>query len=355
MKNGIKIFWVAALAAIFAITACNKSKAADGGLTAGAKAADEANAGNSIRLSNVPVTDADPSLSYDFGYTATGPGEIDPLGSFMTGKPKAEVNNGRLTLELDTPHSGLMQPLIHMFYTGNNDISVIPPDANGYTPSFQTSNVFSESTNSYRLRIKGGDQGKGENGAWLLYADKEVTMNGSNSYFNFDNIFLAKGWNYVTYTYSDETNYVKTASQTLPSGYVWAVSDEGIFKPPRNDAIVSDELYIYDYEKILSGDLSDFTGRWANNTGESRTLRADGTFADGQTAGGFTTRTMTNGGTYYMWGVHIPDEGGFGVMLFPVGTGIQFGNEFYETDKGKVRLTMGHDLPSSSDDIFYLE
>jgi len=41
------------------------------------------------------------------------------------------------------------------------------------------------------------------------------------------------------------------------------------------------------------------------------------------------------------------------VMLFPVATGIMFGNEFYQSDKGKVRIMMGQDLDASQ--IFYLK
>jgi len=349
MKNIFNFLGFTALVAVImlSMTACNKNKA-PASAEQNAPDAENNGDGSQIRLSNVPVTGA--SSSYDFGYTATGLGVIEPLSDLFTGAPKAEVNNGRLTLELDAPKSGLdlMQPLIYMFY---NDISATPGDANGYRPSFQTSNVFSTSTNSYSLDIKGPDQGKGVNGAFLLYVDKDVTVNGSNNSYNFDSIFLTKGWNFITYTYnSNGTNYIKTASQTLPAGYVWTVRDDGIFKPP-NDDIGAPAIDDHDYDKILKGDLSDFARRWENSKGESRTLRADGTFADGQIAGGFTTQTMANGGIYYMWGVHTPDGGGFGVMLFPIGTGILFGNEFYETDKGRVRIMMGQDFDIA--DLFY--
>jgi hypothetical protein len=249
----------------------------------------------------------------------------------MDGTPKALVNNGRLTLELD---EFTAQIFMHT-----------PIDAKGYKPNFVTSNFFSESTNSYSLGMEGPNQNK----AFLVYVDKDVTISGGSFGVNFNNSSLKKGWNYVTYNGSYE---VLAVSQTQPAGYTWTVKDNGIFEAPRDDiTLPNDMATTYDYDKILHGDLSDFAGFWENSKGESRKLRADGTVADGQKSSGFTRQTMTNGGTYYMWGVNTPDEGGFGVMLFPEGVGIQFGNEFYETDKTKVRIMMGQDLDVSQ--IYY--
>jgi hypothetical protein len=114
----------------------------------------------------------------------------------------------------------------------------------------------------------------------------------------------------------------------------------------------------YDYEKILKGNLSDFTGIWKNGNGENRTLRKDGTFVKGQKASGFTSQNnpkQAAGGDFYMWGVNTPEGGGFAVSLFPAGVDVMGYDGIIKTDKTKVRLTMGQDLPSSSTDVFYLE
>jgi hypothetical protein len=104
-----------------------------------------------------------------------------------------------------------------------------------------------------------------------------------------------------------------------------------------------------------TGDLPEFRGSYANGAGEKRLLRADGTFADGQTASGFTRQNnpkMASGGDFYMWGINA-DGGGFAVALFPPGVDVMGYEGIIPTDKTKVRLTMGQDLPSSSAEVFY--
>jgi len=117
-------------------------------------------------------------------------------------------------------------------------------------------------------------------------------------------------------------------------------------------------LKSYDYEKILKGNLSDFAGNWKNGNGEDRTLRNDGTFVKGQKASGFTSQNnpkQAAGGDFYMWGVNASEGGGFAVTLFPIGVDVMGYEGIIPTDKTKVRLTMGQDLPSSSAEVFYLE
>ena len=114
----------------------------------------------------------------------------------------------------------------------------------------------------------------------------------------------------------------------------------------------------FNYEEILKGNLLDFVGSCKNGRSESRLLRADGTFADGQTASGFTRQNnpkMASGGDFYMWGIHASEGGGFAVALFPVGVDVMGYEGIIPTDKTKVRLTMGQDLPSSNKEVFYQE
>lgn len=176
-----------------------------------------------IRLSNVPVTGTGTASVYDFGYITTGVGEVSPLGHFITGTPKVEVNNGMLTLELDAlyPDAFVLEIL------KNNDNTVTPTDAKGYTPYFFTANLYSPSTNSYSLKLTSPNPG----GAFLLYADKDVTINGRVFGVNFISISLAKGWNFVTFNGDYD---VLAASKTQPAGYTWTVEDNGIFGPPDN-------------------------------------------------------------------------------------------------------------------------
>jgi hypothetical protein len=114
----------------------------------------------------------------------------------------------------------------------------------------------------------------------------------------------------------------------------------------------------FDYSKLLKGDLYDFRGSYANGAGEKRQIREDGTFADGQTASGFTRQNnpkMASGGDFYMWSINSSEGGGFAVALFPPGVDIMGYEGIIPTDKTRIRLTMGQDLPSSSADVFHVE
>jgi len=113
-----------------------------------------------------------------------------------------------------------------------------------------------------------------------------------------------------------------------------------------------------DYSKIAKGDLSDFAGNCVNSAGQSRQLRANGTFNDGEIAGGFKrdeNPALASGGACYLWGVNTSDGSGYAVVLFPVGVEVKGYTGIIPTDTTKVRLTTGHDLPSSIDAVFYLE
>jgi len=114
----------------------------------------------------------------------------------------------------------------------------------------------------------------------------------------------------------------------------------------------------FNYEEILNGNLWDFSQWWKNGNDQKKWLNQDGTFTDGQTASGFTRQNnpkQASGGDFYMWGVNASEGGGFAVVLFPVGVDVMGYEGIIPTDKTKVRLTMGQDLPSSSTEVFYLE
>ena len=120
---------------------------------------------------------------------------------------------------------------------------------------------------------------------------------------------------------------------------------------------------VFDWKEILKGNLEDFVGYWTNGKGESilldrdgRIRREDGTINEGQTASGFTRQNnskMASGGDFYMWGVNS-EGGGFAMVLFPTGVEVMGYDGIIQTDKTKIRLTMGQDLPSSSADVFYI-
>jgi hypothetical protein len=62
-----------------------------------------------------------------------------------------------------------------------------------------------------------------DNQAWLMYADRNVTITGTN-HGEIYNMSMKKGWNYCFDLYNEATNTeTATASTTLPSGFTWKV------------------------------------------------------------------------------------------------------------------------------------
>jgi len=159
--------------------------------------------------------------------------------------------------------------------------------------------------------------------------------------------FVVRGpYAWVDVRYDSEKKRLVSADHTVEEYYEWA--GESSRPDPRifTFAAASSDPNV----KILNGDLSDFSAYWINGRGERLRLNSNGTFSSNQTASGFRKH-----GDAYTWNVSQGDFGGFGVMLYPVGVDVVLGRSILETDKTKVRLTYGHDLPDDPKDYFYLE
>ncbi|MDR2964649.1 MAG: hypothetical protein LBU88_02620 [Treponema sp.] len=128
--------------------------------------------------------------------------------------------------------------------------------------------------------------------------------------------------------------------------------DSGISVEPAEEEqeMEAIEKKSFDYNKILTGDLSDFIGYWVNNNNEKRDLVPSGLFGGGVQAHGFE---KTKRGSYF-WNV-TADMGGFGVELFPIGVEAVGARGIVPTDTTKVRMHSGHEPPFEADQIFYLE
>ena len=93
-------------------------------------------------------------------------------------------------------------------------------------------NAFWESTESYCLGLQSGSNTP----AVLVYVDKNVTINGTNTLtlggstdrWTANNVTLLQGWNYLIWVSADNSdngrNHTYTAARTLPAGYDWKVS-----------------------------------------------------------------------------------------------------------------------------------
>jgi len=122
------------------------------------------------------------------------------------------------------------------------------------------------------------------------------------------------------------------------------------------------------HPEILNGDLSAFAGTWASSTGGGVILRPDGIFASLSTmdywveAGGFSrgvdsfSGSWASNGTDYHWNTY-DEEGRYrGVVLFPVGVGVRYGDVDYPSDTTRVRIyTYQHDAYPINEYLYYRE
>jgi hypothetical protein len=210
MKNLLKLFGIIALVAIIGLSmaACSSSGGGD----------DDNNNNNNnnnvtdptkLRVSNEPVTlEEGVPASCDFGYMSG-----DPLSNFITGTPKAKIANGKLTLELDAPKNTELED----FWELPEGITITPSGAKVFflQMPFQENGSI---TNT--LNMDGPATGRTS----LVYVDKDVKINGTgvdgDDTLIYNNVTLKKGWNYYSYTYSNN-EWTFTASQTKPAGVTW--------------------------------------------------------------------------------------------------------------------------------------
>ena len=133
-------------------------------------------------------------------------------------------------------------------------------------------------------------------------------------------------------------------------------------------AASAEEMPLYDYSKILNGDLSDFVGVWENSEGNYIYLKADGTqgddgvLEDGTIYNDIAVDFKLQENGVYCWSVqYVFERGGgesYAIWLYPIGVEVKVNNEVIETDISKVRLYAGQDfLPAEkmSDSIYYLQ
>ena len=123
------------------------------------------------------------------------------------------------------------------------------------------------------------------------------------------------------------------------------VSDNVNFSVPSQSAAAAS----VSYSKILNGDFSDLAGTWVNERGESRSLRADGTFGEGKS--GNVTKGFND---TYVWSIATGEESGFGAALYPAGTEVwNEDGQLLATDTTKIRITIGY--VHSITNVFYRE
>jgi hypothetical protein len=183
--------------------------------------------------------------------------------------------------------------------------------------------------------------------------------------FAYDVYFIPKGIEFVNYYGNIQTDITKDRIYFIISAAERITTSDDVYYREsdledekranfarmwaQQDAAGEYDPNVFNYDKILNGDLSEFSAYWINGRGERPWLYSNGTFSSNQTASGFRKH-----GDAYTWNVSQGDFGGFGVMLYPVDVDVLLGRSILKTDNTKVRLTYGHDLPDDPKDYFYL-
>jgi len=150
-----------------------------------------------LRLSGLDVIDDD-----DSGMT-----EFTEVYNFITGTPKIQIIEGKLTIELDQPKSEHMSLAEAIFWAVTAD----PNDA----LIFIIHRFLDLDNSNYELVITTPDWMQTAN---LIYSDKDVVLNGGLN--SFSNLTLKRGWNYLIRDWNDDSY---SSSQTHPEGFVWTI------------------------------------------------------------------------------------------------------------------------------------
>jgi hypothetical protein len=171
-------------------------------------------AGGVLRLYNLPVTFEADTDETDFSYFYEGAWTAISLNNLITGTPKVQITgagvNRRLTIELDHPKTTAFMPIQNVF----PDVIATPSDVNVFFII-----RFTESEGFLFCKMLGY-----LSSTELYYADRDVVLNGYVNSFEYDNVSLKKGWNFVTWSWSSDHKVV--ASQTQPADTVWTIDWE---------------------------------------------------------------------------------------------------------------------------------
>ena len=186
--------------------------------------------------------------------------------------------------------------------------------------------------------------------------------------FAYDVYFIPKGIEFVNYYGNIQTDITKDRIYFIISAAERITTSDDVYYSEKDledekranfaimwaqqDAAGEYDPNVFNYDKILNGDLSEFSAYWINGRSERLWLNSNGTISSNrtQTASGFCKH-----GDAYNWNVSEGEFGGFGVLLYPVDVDVLLGRSILKTDNTKVRLTYGHDLPDDPKDYFYLE
>jgi len=222
MKNTFKVLGIIAIVAVigFSFAACGGDD--DDGSNGGGGGGSGGISGGTVTY---PDGIADANKPIDFSFTAY---YEQPISTMINEPASVTISGNKLNINLGTPKDSYLGV---WNYNGsaydNYDVTATPADAKLFiNESFF---IFSTVDQKYWLVCQKGNGIYNRNdGAGLVYADKDVIIKGSYQYSKGNdavyNVSLKKGWNYVISSNNRTeriTNY--TASTKLPDGFYWVV------------------------------------------------------------------------------------------------------------------------------------
>jgi len=217
MKNKIRIFSILSLMLVITLASCSNG----GGDSTPKNDNDSSGGGQTISgssiVSGAQVTYASgvsaEAKSYNnFSFSKNG----DPLSNYVNPASVA-ISGNKVTIELGVPKNSSLDDT--SYYTGLG-LTVNPANANVF---IEDDFIFLTQDQKYGLFCMKDYN----NYAYLVYADRDVTMNGTytkGDYTEKYNCSFKKGWNYLITSESGKTA-TNTSSISQPNGYKWTVTD----------------------------------------------------------------------------------------------------------------------------------
>jgi len=190
--------------------------------------------GEILRLYDLPVEfDGFDTLSKtDFCYTLDYEyWDIIPLSDLITGTPKVEVHNKKLTIELDQVKPDKLMTYDELFLLFSSFNIYTPPNFDNFTFTPSNARVFLlptllTSDESHKIEYWDLDGNEIRQG-YLYYVDKDMVMNGTMILYGGDHIYnnvsLKKGWNFVFMTGDSSIMNVTANRNATNPGYKWTV------------------------------------------------------------------------------------------------------------------------------------
>jgi len=226
MKNTFKLLGIIAIVAVigFSFAACGGDD--DGGSSGGDGGGSGGISGGTITY---PDGIADANKPIDFSFLAH---DERPISTMINEPASVTISGNKLNINLGTPKDSYLRVWNNQGPSSydNYNVTATPADAKLFFNELFA--IFSTVDQKYWLVCQKGNGIYNRNdGACLVYAEKDLTIKGSYQYSKGSDVYngvynvsLKKGWNYVIVSNNRTERIVNyTASTKLPDGFYWVV------------------------------------------------------------------------------------------------------------------------------------